>query len=136
MKAKKFWILAILVVVSSLILGIVAGAQDDRQGASIPSFGPRGSVGPDVPLSKAEKKQFAKRVVVERRTPTAVQAACERAAKEGVRVVLLPAGQYVFEREAMVRYVQTMSQRLFARDNYGVLRDLLIITARNTRKYM
>jgi len=102
MKAKKFWILAILVVVSSLILGIVAGAQDDRQGAGIPAVGPRGSVGPDVPLSDAEKKQFAKRVVVEGRTPTAVQAACERAVKEGVRVVLLPAGQYVFEREVRV----------------------------------
>ena len=44
MKAKKFWLLAVLVVVSSLILGIVAGAQDDRQGAGIPAVGPRGEI--------------------------------------------------------------------------------------------
>jgi len=65
-------------------------------------LGPRGPVGPGVPLSEAEQKRFAQRLVVEGKTAAAVQAACERAAKEGVRVVFLPAGEYVFDAEVRV----------------------------------
>ena len=81
----------------------VSGApQDDREGTDTPAVGPRGPVGPDIPLSKADKKQFAKRITVEGRTAAAVQEACERAAKEALRVVFLPAGRYVFETEVRV----------------------------------
>lgn len=59
--------------------------------------GPRGPAGPAVPLSAAEKLGLAKRIVADGRTAAAVQAACERAAKEGVPAVLLPAGEYVFD---------------------------------------
>jgi len=80
-----------------------AGAPgDDRAGADIPAIGPRGSVGPDVPLSDVEKREFARRVAVEGRTAEAVQAACERAVKEGVRVVFLPAGRYAFGEQVLV----------------------------------
>ena len=41
----------------------VAFSQQGRgQGVDIPAAGPRGSVGPDVPLSTAEKRQFARRI--------------------------------------------------------------------------
>ncbi|HUT33941.1 MAG TPA: right-handed parallel beta-helix repeat-containing protein [Planctomycetota bacterium] len=65
-------------------------------------LGPRGPVGPDVPLSEAEQKRLAQRVTVEGRTAAAVQAACERAAREGIRVVFLPAGEYVLDAEVRV----------------------------------
>ena len=76
--------------------------KDGHQPADIAAVGPRGPVGPDVPLSEADRKQFSGRITVEGRTPAAVQAACDRAAKEGSRVVFLPAGQYVFETEVRV----------------------------------
>ena len=68
----------------------------------IPAVGPRGPVGPDVPLSEAEKGLFAKRITVQGYSAEAVQEGCERAVKEGVDVVFLPAGQYVFEGEVRV----------------------------------
>ncbi|MCG2678820.1 MAG: carboxypeptidase regulatory-like domain-containing protein [Kiritimatiellae bacterium] len=64
--------------------------------------GPRGPVGPDVPLSEAEAKLLTPRITVEGRTAAAVRAACERAVKEGVKVVFLPAGEYDFEEELSV----------------------------------
>jgi len=70
--------------------------------AGIPAVGPRGPVGPDVPLSEAEKGLFAKRITVQGHSAEAVQESCERAVKEGVDVVFLPAGQYVFEGEVRV----------------------------------
>lgn len=62
----------------------------------LPVVGPRGPAGPDVPLSEVEREQFAQRVSVEGRTAAAVQAACERGLQQGVPVVFLPAGEYVF----------------------------------------
>ena len=58
--------------------------------------GPRALVGPDVPLTKAEEKAFAKRITVEGSTAKAIQAACDRAKKEKVPMVYLPAGVYKF----------------------------------------
>jgi len=55
-----------------------------------------------VPLSEDEKGLFAKHITMEGRTAAAVQIACERAVKEGIRVVFLPAGQYVFDKEVRV----------------------------------
>ena len=81
----------------------VTGASSDRSlGANGPDVGPRGPVGPDVPLADAEKKHLARRITVQARAAAAVQAACDRAAKDGVRVVFLPAGQYVFDKEVHV----------------------------------
>jgi len=71
-------------------------------GGEAPAPGPRGPVGPDVPLSDAEKERFARRLGAEGRTAAEVQAACERAAKGGVGVVLLPAGEYLFEATVRV----------------------------------
>ena len=80
-----------------------AQAQPEReQDASVPAIGPRGSVGPDVPLSDAENERLAKRVTVEGRTGEAVQAACDKAAEEAIVVVFLPAGEYVFDAEVKV----------------------------------
>jgi len=92
---------AILVLAMAAIAPTVlpAAVQDDRQGANIPATR---SVGPDVPLSTVEKRLFAKHITVEGRTAAAVQIACERAVKEGIRVVFLPAGQYVFDKEVRV----------------------------------
>jgi len=53
-------------------------------------------------LSDAERNLFAKRVVVEGLTAEAVEAACRRAIAEGVAVVFLPPGEYVFEAEVPV----------------------------------
>jgi len=53
-------------------------------------------------LSDAEEKNLARRITVEGPTAAAVQAACDRAAKEGIRVVFLPAGEYLFEKEVRV----------------------------------
>ncbi|OQW97015.1 MAG: hypothetical protein BWK77_02915 [Verrucomicrobia bacterium A1] len=87
-----------MAVAVCLSLGLLA----QEPGASIPAVGPRSPVGPDVPLNDAEQKQFARRVTVEGRTAADVQAACERAVQESVRVVFLPAGEYVFEAEVPV----------------------------------
>jgi len=91
--------LAMAVVLAACAAGM---AQEVRQGATIPAVGPRGPVGPDVPLGDAERQRFEKRVAVEGRTAEAVQAACDRAAKEGTPAVFLPAGRYVFEKEVRV----------------------------------
>ncbi len=64
--------------------------------------GPRGSMGPDVPLSPDEQTRLVQRIVVDGRTAADVQAACDRAVKQGVRVVFLPAGRYVFEATVRV----------------------------------
>ena len=95
---------AFALAMSVLMLGVSAfGAQqDERETAKIAAVGPRDPVGPDVPLSEAERRQFAKRVTVEGRTGEAVKAACEHAVKEGISVVFLPAGQYVFDAEVEV----------------------------------
>lgn len=79
-----------------------ATAQEEHQGATIPALGPRAPVGPDVPPTDAEKTRFAKRITVQGRTAADVQAACDRAVKEDVRVVFLPAGRYVFEATVRV----------------------------------
>ncbi len=67
-----------------------------------PAFGPRGPVGPEVPLTAAERKRLARRLTVRGRTAAAVQAACDQAARKGIPVVFLPAGEYVFEAEVRV----------------------------------
>lgn len=56
--------------------------QTVRKEAGIPAAGPRGLFGRDVPLSDAENRQFANRITVEGQTAEAVQAVCERAAKD------------------------------------------------------
>lgn len=70
--------------------------------ADTPAAGTRGAVGPDVPLTDVEKKELAKHIVVEECTGAAVQAACERAVKEDIRAVFLPAGEYVFTEETLI----------------------------------
>jgi len=71
-------------------------------GASRPAVGPRGPVGPNVPLTDGEKRHLARRIAVDGRTSAAVQAACDRAAKDGCGTVFLPAGQYVLEKQVRV----------------------------------
>jgi hypothetical protein len=75
---------------------------EESNAANISTVGPRGPVGPDVPLSHAEKRRLATQIRVKEPTAEALQVACERALKEGARVVLLPAGQYTFETEVLV----------------------------------
>jgi len=83
-----------------LVLGapaLIAAAEAERVAAL--AVGPRGPAGPDVPLDNSEKGRVAKRVTAEGRTAAAVQAACDRATREGMAAVFLPAGEYVFEAE-------------------------------------
>ena len=61
------------------------------------SPGPRGPVGPDVPLTANEKAYLSERVIAEGFTATAVQAACNLARNEGIPVVYLPSGKYLFD---------------------------------------
>lgn len=93
-----------LLAVGAIMLGVSAfeAQPEESKPANMPAVGPRGPVGPDVPLSETEKKQFAKRITVQGRSAVAVQAACDRAAKEGIRAVFLPAGQFLFDGEVRV----------------------------------
>lgn len=94
---------AIPLAVALALAACAAGAaQQERRGADIPAVGPRGPVGPDVPLGDAEKTRFATRISVDGRTADDVQAACDRAVKDGVRVVFLPAGRYVLKATVRV----------------------------------
>lgn len=70
------------------------GTSGDDGGPKLP--GPRGPVGPDVPLSDAEEARLTPRVTVQGPTSESVQAACDQATAEGTPVVFLPAGEYVF----------------------------------------
>lgn len=94
---------ASLALALHLAAGLLAAGEPAKKGGdAVPAVGPRGPVGPDVPLSEAEKEQFARRVAAEGRTAAAVQAACDRATRDSVRTVFLPAGEYVFEAEVRV----------------------------------
>ncbi len=90
-------------VVSTVVFigcGLIAFAEDKpaaKPGKSIKP-GPRGPVGPDVPLTKAEKNRLATRVTVKGFTAETVQAACGKASTEGIPVVFLPAGKYEFNK--------------------------------------
>jgi len=75
-----------------LALTCASLAGSAEEGALVAAVGPRGPVGPDVPLTDVEKRQFARRITVEGRTAQAVAEACRRAVEEGVPVVFLPAG--------------------------------------------
>jgi hypothetical protein len=99
--AKKRWI---VLSGSAVILASLASALgSDRKVGELPVLlGPRGPVGPDVPLTETEKWQLAGWVAVEGRSAAVLQAACERAIKEKVRAVFLPAGEYVFETTVRV----------------------------------
>jgi len=90
-----------MVAAAAMPLCIWAAQPRTEPGAGLPVTGPRSPVGPDVPLTPAEQARFATRVTVEGQTAAAIQAACDRAAKEGVPVVFLPAGAY--ELDATVR---------------------------------
>jgi hypothetical protein len=70
--------------------------------AALPLVGPRGAVGPDVPLSAAESNRLASRITVTGRTAAAVQEACDRAAANQIATVFLPAGEYVFDKTVTV----------------------------------
>ncbi len=94
-------LVVILIVVSYAVHG-VAASYGNQEEIGVPTAGPRGPVGPDVPLSDAEQKGLAKRIVVEELTDAAVQTACNRAVAAAVPVVFLPAGRYVFEKEVSV----------------------------------
>ena len=98
--------LVVAAMLGTMLLAVAVhalpAAKNDRQRATVPLVGPRGPIGPDVPLSDIEKKQLASQVTVETQTAKDVQAACDRAARDGVAVVFLPAGQYLFEQQVRV----------------------------------
>ena len=77
-------------------------ATDAATPPNLGDVGPRGPVGPDVPLPADEQARLARRVTVEGRTASAVQTACDTAAADGPHVVFLPAGRYVFEATVTV----------------------------------
>lgn len=76
-------------------------AESPRAETPRPPAGPRGPVGPDVPLPDAEAKALSNRVTVDPPTAGGIQAACDRAAKNGTPAVFLPRGTY--EMDATVR---------------------------------
>ena len=85
------------------LMAVTAAAQTaSADETEMSAVGPRGSVGPDVPLTDAEKARLAQRVMVEGRSAEAVRADCDRAADEGIPVVFLPAGEYVFDTAVAV----------------------------------
>jgi pectate lyase-like protein len=93
----KLSFLALRIGVVLLGAAALASAPALVPGYDSSAVGPRGPVGPDVPLSAAEQAAWGQRVTVAGQTAAAVQAACNQAASSGVPVVFLPAGQYRFE---------------------------------------
>lgn len=111
-------------VITMMVITDSVGSPMQRAGDS--TVGPRGAVGPDVPLRGAEQTRLARRVTVEGQTAGAIQAAFDRAAKEGVGVIFLPAGQYEFEKEVRVPSGLTVlgegaQSRCFTRQRNGHL---------------
>jgi hypothetical protein len=88
----------VVVVTATSVPGVATGDIAELP----PTVGPRGTVGPDVPLSEAEKTAFQRRVSVEERTTAGIQAACDRAVTEGIPVVFLPAGEYIINNTVRV----------------------------------
>ncbi|MBM4043366.1 MAG: hypothetical protein FJ290_33175, partial [Planctomycetes bacterium] len=101
MMERAFPLATALGVVWLSVCGVGA-PPGHAKGDALLAIGPRGPTGADTPLSEAEKAQFAQRVTIAGGTAAEVQAACDRAAKEGVPVVFFPAGEYVFEAEVRV----------------------------------
>ena len=66
------------------------------------SIGPRGPVGPDVPLGAEERRKLSRYVEAKGRTAEAVQIALRKAVEKGVPAVFLPARTYVFDRTVHV----------------------------------
>ena len=88
----------LVVMALAVAVHLDAKASGDRQAVNSPGIGPRGTIGPDTPLNDAEKTRFKRRTTVERRSAAAVRTACENAVKDGLAIVFLPAGEYVFEK--------------------------------------
>ncbi len=97
---EKNLIVAVFVVLAAVSGGWGHGALAEEKPGAGP--GPRGPAGPDVPLTKAEKMSFEKRVTVDGRTDEAVRAACRLAVKKKIATVFLPAGQYEFGKTVKV----------------------------------
>jgi len=102
MNAKIRGQAALVMMALAVAVHLDAKASDDRQAVNSPEVGPRGTIGPDSPLSHAEKAQFEEHSTVEGRSAAAVQAACERAVRGGKENVFLPAGEYVFDKTVSV----------------------------------
>jgi parallel beta helix pectate lyase-like protein len=100
----------VTVPLSAGVVALRAPGQDAPEpqptSSASPPDGPRDPVGPDVPLSAAEAAAFERCVTVTTPSPPAinidVQRACDRAAKEGIPVVFLPAGDYYFDSEVTI----------------------------------
>ncbi|HUW58581.1 MAG TPA: right-handed parallel beta-helix repeat-containing protein [Planctomycetota bacterium] len=82
----------------SLVATVAVVCASCVSAAAAENPGPRHPVGPDVPLPGPEKTHFERRVTVEGLTADAIQSACDRAAASEVKVVFLPAGEYLFEK--------------------------------------
>jgi hypothetical protein len=63
-------------------------------GTPSPEFGPRGEVGPDVPLTAEEQTSLSKRITVTGQTSDSIQLAVNQAAQQGIPAVFLPKGIY------------------------------------------
>ncbi len=85
-----------------LAFALLALTASALPGETSPRFGPRGALGPDVALSDGEKARLAPRTAVRGNSASAIQAACDRAAKERVPVVFLPAATYEIEKTVRV----------------------------------
>jgi hypothetical protein len=82
---------------------VLAGAAEPL--ASLPP-GPRGPAGPDVPLTGKEEERFAKRVTPEGFSVQDIQAAVDKALKNGPPVVYLGPGLYEFKKDETVTIKQ------------------------------
>ncbi len=93
---KGLWV---CVCVAAAMVGTVSRplAEDWRT-----RCGPRGQVGPNVPLSQQDPAASQPRIVVQERTAQAIQAACQRAVEQKKPVVYLPAGEYVLDTTVRV----------------------------------
>ena len=102
----KVMLLIVTAICAGLVWAEVKKAETQTKPATTQKVdakpGLRGPVGPDVPLTKAEEKAFAKRITVKGFTAKAIQAACDRAKKEGISVIYLPPGRYEFANRKTV----------------------------------
>jgi hypothetical protein len=102
MKLIKFYCPAVLDLL--LTWNLIAASPDIVAATTdaLARVGPRGGVGPDVPLTDKEHSAFNTIITVDGKDAKAIQAACDQAVKQTGAIVFLPAGIYSVETEIKV----------------------------------
>jgi uncharacterized repeat protein (TIGR01451 family) len=99
-KQKFPYVTSVLIIIAMMVAGTFISQQrsdgiDTAQAQT--TVGPRGPIGPDVPLTSAETTAYANRITVSGLTTTAIRTGISQAVSGGKPVVYLPAGTYTID---------------------------------------